>query len=262
VDFSSLLSLEKASPLALAILVIAWLVHRVLGFIESRNTSRADQEAANRQTAHEKMSVEISKTLAAHVAQEDERMQRSIEILSQMESHLLVISSSQTGMMPKRTQRLIVTYQWKWCRDEVIRIALNSIRRNGIKNAEEAIVTRLLSAWRGAAKDAKESLSRLEGVTISYDSLFDSLLSLATNIWDWMLPLYSMKGAEMDTNIEGFALKVRDLFDQVLDSHMNAQVEAEADTDEALRNRTGEFPLTSMIQRMADSLRRRGLKEA
>lgn len=261
-DFSSLLSLDKASPLALVVLVTAWLVHRVFMFLEARFSKKEEAQEVARQVSHEKVCNEISKVLSSHCTQEDERTKQMIGVLSQMEQHLVLLSSSQTGVMSKRTQRLIVQYQWNWCRDEVIRIAVNSVRRNGIKNAEEAVVTRLVSAWRGAAKDAKESLGRLESITITYEPLFDGLLlSIIPSVWEWMLPLYGMRGAELDMNLESLTLKIRELFEQALDGHVTTQIEAEADTEETLRNRTGEFPTTNIISRMADGLRRRALKE-
>lgn len=258
-DLASILpAIEKVSPLALLIVVCGWSLHRVFTFIESRYESKEAEKEAMRQVAHEKATREIHTSLVAHTTTEDERSNRMIELLAQMEAHLVIMATKGSGTMSRRTQRQVINYQFKWCRDEMLRHALQSIRRNNVKAAEDAVVTKVLSGWRSAVKDARQSIENLEGITVSYGDLFDRTLPEAFDtIWEWMVPIYGMHGSLLDANLESLTLKVKQLFDELWSTYVTLQVDTDADTESAVAKKhpdqTG--ATTGLLRKMADKLK-------
>jgi len=165
---------------------------RVLDTCDQFRQHYADTDAHNRD-------------FTAKLTESNDRFKEMITVLKKMHQELVGLNSSQPGkVINPENARLIIQYQWNWCRDECIRLLRTSIERNGIKSREDVVALRIFKAWKVAAKRAADSLTRFQGLQYQFTSLFDTYLGAAwQQCWAMALPLYHRVGISNEEQLEG-----------------------------------------------------------
>lgn len=252
-EVSLLQYLNHASPLLVVVFTIMWLTRQVLNFFESR---REDSKF-----------LELRGEVGLLRSTLDSKEDKVVEGLRKVEAILIQHSASHEGesyrkgerrSMSLQNQKTMTQYQWNWCRDEFIGIITNSIRKNGISGREELVARRVVNSWMVAAKEAKQSLSRLDGMwDYNYAELFDEVAkSLVVIVWQWAIPLYWRESGDLESSLEDLSLRIRSLFEAAYEEFMLQQ----EDPDTGGVYKRGEVGSTigetEAISNLADSLRR------
>lgn len=152
--------------------------------------------------------------------------------------------------------KLIIEYQWSWCRDETFRIIANSLSNNHFRGHEERVARSVQRAWQRAATAARESLDRLNGLRYPYSKLFeDGLPTLWVRCWKLAIPLYH-RGKEDPVFAEELSelqTNVHDLFDQALSQYFRAA--EDIDEGELYAAHESDLPDGGAAARMSKLLR-------
>lgn len=191
--------------------------------------------------------------------QEQGKLTVSIEQLCQQ---LVTLNAMRDGQfVGVENTRMIILYQWNWCRDETWRILQMSIDRNHIAGRETVVAGQVARAWRKAAQEARTSLDQLKGMSADYTGLFSS--KTLTTIWDviWRraLPIYFKdfppgSGTEEDHRSELQEL-VKSLFDNAYDEFIACQYEEHVQTGSTSREKSNPaIPINAEDMRLAENM--------
>lgn len=235
---SSLLSgLKDLSPIIAGLLIIGLIIDRVLKFLAQgrRDTTLQDMTAKLAElSAHtDSLSASQSRFRDQLAAQEKTRMEHAHtqemlfrEMLRTMDRavkeliSLKALQGSQTMAMEE--SKLLIAYQWSWCRDEVVRIIINSISNNHFKGNEERVARSVHRAWLGAASNARESISRFPSLKYPYEQLFEVVLQLLLDrVWKEAVPIYHADRSmtQYVSKIELLREEVKAWFDEGLEAY-------------------------------------------
>ncbi len=199
----------------------------------------------------------LHSTLSHHVKNEDYARDEQTVVLREIHKQLVGLNAGLTGsVINQENAKLIISYQWNWCRDETIRVALRSIKDNHFRGNEAVVARNVYRGWNKASKDALDSLQKIQGIKYPYGTLFLRHIDfIGANIWNWCVPLYYEKRAgNFDDKLTDLASRITALFDLVHSIHIDVAedvafgalyreehpVKAEVIFDEATATRMGE----------------------
>ena len=215
-DLSNFLPLlQSFSPwLAAALLALSMLLHH---FRKSREQTQAQQALD--------ACLEVRSMLTLHDSQatlktenHDKACARQTSILEKIAQELVNLNAAQPGrVVSNENAKLIIRYQWNWCRDETARLIANSVVNNHFSGNEALVSRRLLKAWKQAAKESSDSVDRIEGMRYPHKPLFERhIVPLWKLIWEWALPLYHRDCQNLSLAVEDLQDRVRTLFDDAI----------------------------------------------
>jgi len=162
--------------------------------------------------------------LSEHVVNEDTSRDQQTAVLREIHKQLVSLNAGMNGtMINQDNAKLIIGYQWNWCRDETVRVVVRSIKDNHFKGNETVVARNVYRGWHKAAKDALASLQKLDGLKYPYNPLFvrhaDYIWSC---VWDWAVPLYYDKRLNtFDARLADLADRVTGLFDLIHNTHVD-----------------------------------------
>lgn len=256
--------MTNASPFAVAVVAVVYIIHMVFAFIRQRSKdnslSRIEQRLA-----------EDHDMLLEHVA-DSQHSSRSMEKLAESQTTLLTkiaqelvsLNAATTGsVISIDNAKNIIHYQWNWCRDETARLICNSIQNNHFRGRESIVARRVYSAWRKASITALQSVDRFEGLSYPYRRLYLIHAPLVWDvIWSWAVPLYHQRFERGSPDTEELAdlyERICRLFDQAIAYYF--ELVEDIDTGE-LYNDTREDPPMPVVSeddaytaRMSEALR-------
>jgi len=239
-DLAQLTELIKSlSPFVAVLVLIGALVYRWFEYREKRAAAQDEKEAASQEKEARDNLLEVLRLsrqnadgldhmkglFSTHNESANQRFQQELEIFKQILRQLISLNATATDGISPDNAKLIVQYQWNWCRSETSRIIQNSIRNNHFRGDEERVARSVYRAWHRAASDAMESVRRLKGVTYPYQAFYTHHIAMVWDIvWRWAIPVYYSSRR----NSEDFDEALRDLdglivtlFDQVFDIHVD-----------------------------------------
>lgn len=216
--------LQDASPwVVLAITVIA-VIYRVLSHRE-RLRGRSELQALIEQL--DKMSRDAAGVRAIcdetreMLSLQDGGQTRSL--LEKIAQELVNLNAASGVVITMENAKLIIGYQWNWCREETVRLLVNSIDNNHFIGNESITTRRIFRAWKQASQNAKASVDKFSGIRYPYKSLFDNHIQLVwETLWGWAIPLYHGDFQERDVAIEDLRGRARLLCEDVLDGYYKA----------------------------------------
>jgi hypothetical protein len=230
--------LKSLSPFVAVLVLIGALAFRWFDYREKKLTSGEEAEKERRsQEDHDNILAlcdigrqttskqsDMEKLLRDHGEAADLRFQQEMEVFKQILRQLISLNASSTGGLSMDNAKLIVQYQWNWCRDETSRVIQNSIRNNHFRGDEERVARSVYRAWNHAANDSLTSVGRLRGVTYPYQGLYAHHVALIWDlVWEWAIPVYhtSRKNEEaFEDALRDLDGVIRSLFDQVFATHV------------------------------------------
>jgi hypothetical protein len=213
-------------------------------------TAHATRDHADQQTTHGFLQ-ELVKLTTAQISGQ-------ISGQSQLVREVVRLNANLSGNKEISTEnaKLMIEYQWAWCRDETYRIVTTSIANNHFAGNEERVTRSVQRAWKKAAAQAQESLSRLEGLKFPYERLFHEFLPLIwQRVWKRAIPLYHRdrkSPAFKDDTIE-FEAQVKEMFDLALEE--NYRVVEDLDTGEMYTTKPEENGDTKTTNYMTELLK-------
>jgi len=166
----------------------------------------------------------LHSSLARHVTNEDASRDEQTVVLREIHKQLVGLNAGLTGsVINQDNAKLIISYQWNWCRDETIRVAIRSIRDNHFRGNEPVVARNVYRGWNKAAKDALNSLQKIDGIKYPYGPLFLQHVNYVwSNIWNWCVPLYyDKRTAAFDDKLSDLSSRMSALFDLVHNVHID-----------------------------------------
>src|SRR6056297_2585515 len=154
--------LKDASPwVVLAGTVVVslrmWLSHR-----EHSDENSMAAQTLSACTAGRSLVEEVKSMIVA----DRETTGESLKLLRKIAQELVNLNASQPGKLVSiENSKLMIQYQWSWCRDETARVICASIESNNFRGSESIVVRRVHRAWKQAAKNAAESLEKIQGLS-------------------------------------------------------------------------------------------------
>ena len=262
--------MNDASPLAVVAFAIIWIVNRVFAFATSwRGDPRFENLGRSIDRLSDEMVRQGESTRLSYVQEAGKITDALKDLEAATINHALVHERcafvNQTNGQKKaetlslKTQRTLLEYQWKWCRDSFIRIMSQSIRNNGVRGQELGVCTRVVSALYHAAADSKQSIERVEGMDrYQFIPLYDrDIPEMIYVLWGKAIPLYFRNFTNtLDSALEDFALQVSQLFEDRLSQWLLMQ--EDPDTGQMYHRNvpaacTGQFSLTqNLAQQLTD----------
>jgi hypothetical protein len=167
---------------------------------------------------------DVKADLARHVQTEDATRDAQTEVLREIHKQLVSLNAGLTGsVVNQENAKLIIGYQWNWCRDETIRVVLRSIKDNHFRGNESVVARHVYRGWNKAASDALASLERIDGLKYPFSPLFlrhvDYIWTVA---WLWGVPLYyETRNHTFDNKLADLGNRISDLFDLVYATHID-----------------------------------------
>jgi hypothetical protein len=234
--------LKGASPILILAIATVWIVNRVLAFLADKSKSTFESSVTAGLAG-------LTKALDGHIQEEMSRTVTMIETLKSIEGQLVMANN--TGKLSRRNQRLMLEYQWAWCRDSTADIICESVRRNNIAGNEALVTRRVNAAFRKARDEALDSLEKLEGLSYDYAGLFlEAVPLLWEQLMEWAVPLYhrDLNGASLDDALADLRLRIKDGFDAQLKQFLadaDGNPESSSFNRSAGRTRSGEFDATA-----------------
>lgn len=233
--------LKSLSPYIATLVLIGALVYRWFDYREKKDVADGEQAAeVQRQEDHDNLLevVRLSKEtaegqkhvqtlFAAHNDSADLRFQQEVDIFKQILRQLIALNATATDGISTDNAKLIVQYQWNWCRNETSRVIQNSIRNNHFRGEEDRVARSVFRAWHRAAADSLSSVTRLKGVTYPYQSLYTHHITMAWDrSWEWAVAVYYSAHArrtetELEAALKDLDVMITSLFDQIFDTHVS-----------------------------------------
>lgn len=218
--------LVNASPL---VGLIGAIVVLVFAFFKHRETMRQLRGFSDMQS----LMSEVKSMLSTHVAISDNRMstlhgsaQAEIDCLREIHKELIKLTSLQNdGFVTTSDAKLMIHYQWSWCRDETARLICNSIKNNNFRKNEELIARKVQRAWKKAADNSRQSLKNLKGLKYPFDMLFERhICMLWEYAWNWAIPLYhrDLGSATLDEALSDLNARIYALFDDTIEAYFES----------------------------------------
>jgi len=237
-EFPDLSWLAKISPfvavvlllIALAVLWYKWRTAKLESRAKTAAQSQLDDiqvKATGSDTKIAAVAIKVEalhSTLNYHVMNEDTARDSQTVVLREIHKQLVSLNAGLNGsVINQENTKLIIGYQWNWCRDETVRVILRSIRDNHFKGNETVVARNVYRGWNKAAKDALASLQKIDGLKYPYNPLFlrhvDFIWLCA---WDWAIPLYyDKRTSAFEDKLADVAGRLSDLFDLVHVTHVD-----------------------------------------
>lgn len=246
-DLAQLAEVMKSLPPYLATLIfIGFLVYMWRDYREKTSAKAAEAEAERvRQEDHDNLlavarlaqdTAQGQKTvqgmLIAHGESTDQRFQQELEIFKQILRQLISLNATATDGISTDNAKLIVQYQWNWCRNETSRVIQNSIRNNHFHGDEERVARSVFRAWHRAAVESLSSVMRLRGVTYPYQALYTHHITLIWElVWEWAITVYYTSRnnkPELEDSLKDLDGLVSSVFDQVFETHVELVEDVDA----------------------------------
>lgn len=239
-------TLKSLSPYIATLALIGVLAFRWFDYREKRDATEAETaEEARTQAVHDNLLEVLRLTretatgqrtvqtlLVSHGEAADSRFQQELEIFKQILRQLISLNASATDGISIDNAKLIVQYQWNWCRDETSRVIQNSIRNNHFRGEEDRVARSVFRAWHRAAVDSLASVNRLRGVTYPYQTLYTNHVTLAWElIWEWAIAVYytsRRSDEELEAALKDLDGLITSLFDQIFDTHVQLAEDVDA----------------------------------
>ncbi len=171
---------------------------------------------------------ENKEMLAAHIAASTEHsgifreaVNTQTSLLTRMVSELSSMNAIATGReLTLDTAKIIIQTQWEACRDETIRLLLNSIENNHFKDNEKLVARKVYRAWKQAAEKAQQVVAAHPGMSYPYVPLFEMHVSRAwERAWEWSLPIYHRDVGDRADALDDLVSRVKALFSEILKSY-------------------------------------------
>lgn len=240
-DFAALIPLLRdLSPYVAIVLIICgavgYFVYRKYNWKEKLLATR-ESVAAKESAAAEKATqlmildkvTQVQTDVAVTRTQLAEHMQdhnASVDVLKGIHHELIRMNAQPGKVISPDNAKLIILYQWNWCRDETARILINSITNNHYYGNEEKTAQKVLGAWKDAARDALRSVVALDGFSYPVEPLFEQQTKrLWAQAWAWAVPVYqrySGRPIEGKAAYEELTAKVKEVFDQTYEAYIDA----------------------------------------
>ncbi len=250
---SILAALKGASPWV----VLAGTVLTALWIILAHREKTREQTDANKNAVALRS---LQSVITDHIAKETKDQVGLSTSLDQLTQQLMTLNASREGTyVSVENTRMIILYQWNWCRDETSRILLTSIDRNHIQGREAVVASQVARAWRKTAQEARTSLDQLKGLSADYTGLFSP--QTLTAVWDatWRraMPIYFKdfpigSGTEDDHRSELNEL-VKSLFDNAYDEFIACSYE-EHSTATGREKSNSAIPINADDMRLAENM--------
>ncbi len=222
-DLDSFLDfLENATPLAgfigaLIVLAFAFFKHRET-MRQLRGFSDVRSEIGDLKvmlTAH----VKVSETRA-----DSDKAQ--VECLREIHKELIKLNSIQEdGFVTTSDAKLMIAYQWSWCRDETARLICNSVSNNNFRKNEELIARKVQRAWKKAAENSRQSLLNLKSLKYPFDVLYERHICMIWEYcWKWAIPLYhrDLGAVSLEEALSDLRDRILCLFDDTLEAYFES----------------------------------------
>jgi hypothetical protein len=184
----------------------------------------------------------VQALLVTHGEAANTRFQQELEIFKQILRQLISLNATATDGISTDNAKLIVQYQWNWCRNETSRVIQNSIRNNHFRGDEERVARSVFRAWHRAAVESLSSVMRLRGVTYPYQALYTHHITLIWElVWGWAISVYytsSGSKSELEASLKDLDGLISSLFDHIFETHIDLveDVDAGALYDEGSRD--------------------------
>jgi len=167
---------------------------------------------------------ESAEMLATHIASsaESEKVaDQQTSLLSKIAHELMSMNASVAGRVVNMDNaKAIIAAQWNTCRNETIRLIVNSLRNNHFTGNEKLVTRKVYRAWRQASKSARSVIDILTGFEYPYRELFDKQIMTAWEcIWGWALPIYYDSVSSREDAISDLEGRARMLFDDILTNY-------------------------------------------
>lgn len=168
---------------------------------------------------------EAGKVLAAHVASSDTSIgvfnsvvEQQTQLLQSINNELASMNAIATGRdLPNHVAKAAVESHWKVCRDETIRLLLNSIENNHFAGNEKVVARKVTRAWRQAADRSKAYVGNHPGMAYPYKPLFENHIKhIWQHAWGWALPIYYGDTVSKPDSMEDLAARMRSMFDDMI----------------------------------------------
>jgi hypothetical protein len=239
-------TLKSLSPFMAILVLVGALAFRWFEYREKKDAAQAEADASKRsQEDHDNLlelmqkvedTAEGQKTvqglLVTHSDSADLRFQQELDIFKQILRQLISLNATATDGISTDNAKLIVQYQWNWCRNETSRVIQNSIRNNHFRGDEERVARSVFRAWHRAAVESLSSVMRLRGVTYPYQALYTHHITLIWElVWDWAVAVYYTSrdsDAELEASLKDLDGLISSLFDQVFETHVELVEDVDA----------------------------------
>lgn len=239
-------AVKSLSPYALTLVLLGAIIYRWFDYREKKDASDSDKaEEARKQELHDNLLAvlalcrqtaagqnTVQTLLSEHNDSADIRFQQEVEIFKQILRQLISLNATATDGISSDNAKLIVQYQWNWCRNETSRVIQNSIRNNHFRGDEERVARSVFRAWHRVAVDSLSSVMRLRGITYPYQTLYTHHVAMAwERVWEWAVAVYYTP-RKNDEDLEA-ALKdldglITSLFDQIFETHISLVEDVDA----------------------------------
>lgn len=214
-------ALRDLSPFALVVIGLLagfgmWLRHRERTQERTEHAQLLDLA----KDAHESLDT-VQSMLTSSIAKSEEVTRQELQLLGKIAQELVNLNASAPGsVISTENAKHIISYQWNWCRDETIRLLLNSIENNHFRQNESLVARKVMRAWQQAAGSAKESVRNLSGLQYPYEQLFEEHIELVwTRAWAWALPLYHGEFRDKQQAMEDLRERIKSLFADILHNY-------------------------------------------
>ena len=223
-----------ATVVATAAVVLGFLKFKQVKFESKAKTAAQSQLDAIQQstggtdtkiTVIVRQVTSLDTKLDTHIVNEDRSRDEATSVLREIHKQLVSLNAGLTGsVINQDNAKLIIGYQWAWCRDETIRVLVRSITDNHFRGNETVVARNVYRGWNKAAKDALASLHKLNGIKYPYNPMFIRHLDYAyACAWNWAIPLYHDKRTNtFEVKLLDLSARVSALFDLIHDQHVDA----------------------------------------
>jgi len=224
-DPNLLTILQTVSPWVAALMIVAYIFDRVLKYLSSRDEvttlgklssaiavvgTKVDTVTSSQSRFRDALT-NIEHERNRVVGEQRQLFDRMAIATERMVKELISLKALQgTATMASEEAKLLIEYQWAWCREEITRIITSSIDNNHFRGSEERVTRIVQRAWASASASAQESISRFTSLKYPYSPLFEVILPmLLERIWKQAVPIY-----HADRSNRAYAPQLEDLRDQ------------------------------------------------
>lgn len=232
-DVSLLDHVKDVSPWVASIMIVAFIIDRVLKYLETRGKKDIGTSLEGLSVRVQTMSDSQSRFRDAinqqHLARVEEALKQQglfqtlIFSTDRVVKELIALKAMQGAQaMSMEEAKLLIEYQWAWCRGEVIRVVLNSVENNHFRGNEDRVARSVQRAWKVGVQNAQVSLSRFSSLQYAYTPLFDVVLPVILDkIWKLAVPLYHASAMSGDyiSRMEDFQASTVEIFNNGLDEY-------------------------------------------
>jgi hypothetical protein len=223
-DISSLLTvLGTASPYVATVAAIVIIIYMVIQY-RTKKQETSEVEALDARLG------KIESKMDQHDKGANDRHAAMTEMFGLMLKELQTISAANTGTLSPEDSKRIIRNQFRWAREELLKIARASIARNHFRGRENQVSGKVYRAWFQTGKASFDSIDQFDSVKFPYHPLYSHILpQIWLTAWDLIIPVYHYNScdykpsqADIDARFEEAANSISMMYDSVLSIYFSS----------------------------------------